>query len=102
MTGCSFVTTKIISKPKQVMQHQVVETADVLNLGYEDIDGEFWKELPYLEGCYHISNLGRIKSLDRIIASKDGKNRFYKGKILKGVVVRYLNKTCLLYTSRCV
>ncbi len=64
-----------------------------LNLNYNDIEGEIWKELPHLEGYYLISNFGRIKSLDRHIDSKDGKTRFYKGRILKGVVVKYKNNT---------
>jgi len=63
------------------------------NLNYEDIKGEIWRQLPGLDDYFLISNLGRIKSLDRNIESKDGKTRFYKGRILKGVIIRYRNNT---------
>lgn len=36
-----------------------------LNLSINDIDGEYWKNIPEYEGLYQISNLGRIKSLAR-------------------------------------
>ncbi len=29
--------------------------------------GEVWKDIPGFEGSYQASNLGRVKSLDRII-----------------------------------
>ena len=40
---------------------------------------EYWKNIPEYEGIYQVSNLGNIRSLDRI--SKIG--RRLKGKILK-------------------
>lgn len=39
---------------------------------------EIWKDIRGLEGYYKISNLGRVKSLDRV-----SNNRTYKGKVLK-------------------
>lgn len=43
---------------------------------------EIWKDIKNYENYYQVSNLGRVRSLDRII--KDIKSeRFYKGKILK-------------------
>lgn len=47
---------------------------------------EIWKGIPKLEDRYQVSNLGRVRSLDRTItASGLGKGRTYKhkGKILK-------------------
>lgn len=47
---------------------------------------EVWKDIPQYEGLYQVSNLGRVKSLDRKVIQW---NRFknieviYKGKILK-------------------
>ena len=32
---------------------------------------------------YEVSNLGRVRSVDRIVAFKDGRKRLYKGQILK-------------------
>lgn len=39
---------------------------------------EIWKEIKGYEELYQVSNLGRVKSLDRVIS-----NRNYKGKLLK-------------------
>ena len=45
---------------------------------------EIWKEIEGFEGFYEISNLGRVRSLDRIVYFKNNKGkREYKGKILK-------------------
>lgn len=34
-------------------------------LSLEDFEGEVWKDIPDYEGWYQVSNMGRIKSLDR-------------------------------------
>lgn len=48
---------------------------------------EIWKDIPGFEGYYQVSNLGNIKSLDRITPAKNrwGQDnpRRYKGKPLK-------------------
>ena len=48
---------------------------------------EIWKDIENYEGYYQISNLGRIRSVDRYIynTSNFGNNKvsFYKGKIMK-------------------
>ncbi len=38
-----------------------------------DIAGEEWKPVVGLEDYYHVSNMGRVKSLDRMIKHKSGK-----------------------------
>lgn len=40
---------------------------------------EYWKDIPEYEGIYQVSNLGNIRSLDRV--SKIGRN--LKGRLLK-------------------
>ena len=43
---------------------------------------EIWKDIKNYENYYQVSNLGRVRSLDRTI--KDIRSeRLYKGKILK-------------------
>lgn len=46
------------------------------------LNKEIWKDIPDYEGLYQASNLGRIRSLDRIIISSKGVSMPYKGKIL--------------------
>ncbi len=43
---------------------------------------ELWKDIPGYEGYYQASNFGRVRSLDRTVIYKDGRKRFYKGKVL--------------------
>ncbi len=42
---------------------------------------ELWKDIPNYEGLYQVSNLGKIKSLDRYVNGRNSK-RLIKGKIL--------------------
>ena len=42
---------------------------------------EIWKDIKGYEGIYQVSNLGRIKSLERFIKGK--KNKYVKQKIKK-------------------
>ena len=44
---------------------------------------EIWKDVPGYEGYYQASNLGRVRSVDRRIFTKNGQYRMYKGKILR-------------------
>ena len=39
---------------------------------------EIWKNIKDYEGLYQVSNLGRVKSMDRIITRKDGISQFRK------------------------
>lgn len=51
------------------------------NLSLEDLPGEEWRDVVGYEGLYKVSNLGRVKSLDRIIPFGKFKKHI-KGKIL--------------------
>lgn len=48
--------------------------------------GEIWRDIVIdgedYSGWYQVSNLGRVRSVDRIITLIDGRRQFYKGKIL--------------------
>ena len=44
---------------------------------------EIWKDVPGYEGLYQVSNIGNVRSLDRVTQSADGKYYFRKGRILK-------------------
>jgi hypothetical protein len=42
---------------------------------------EIWKDIKDYKGIYQVSNLGNVRSLDRLVTFKDGRKRFYKGEI---------------------
>lgn len=44
---------------------------------------EIWKDITGFEGLYQVSDLGRIKSLDRITKNYHSGDRYEKGKYLK-------------------
>ena len=41
---------------------------------------EIWKDIECYEGCYQISNLGNVRSLDRLIVKSDGRTARYRGQ----------------------
>ncbi len=43
---------------------------------------ERWRNVIGFEGLYHVSNLGRVKSVDRVVMTRKGSGQ-YKGRILK-------------------
>lgn len=47
---------------------------------------ETWKPVPGYEGAYEVSDLGRVRSLDRVIVRSDGVRRRFPGKIIKPYV----------------
>ena len=63
---------------------------------------EHWVAINGYEGWYEVSDLGRVRSIDRIVRFKNGKgSRFYKGKILKfryhkGYAMVNLNKNKIM------
>tara|TARA_R100001086_G_scaffold122806_2_gene63211 strand:+ start:436 stop:1005 length:570 start_codon:yes stop_codon:yes gene_type:complete len=49
---------------------------------------EVWKDIKGYEGYYQVSNLGRVRSIDRTIKGLDGINKFFKGRILKNILIK--------------
>lgn len=43
---------------------------------------EIWKDIVGYEGYYQVSNIGRIRSVDRYVQSKGGGKKFVKGRML--------------------
>lgn len=43
---------------------------------------EIWRDIQGYENLYQVSNMGRVRSLDRWVNSKNGSLRFSKGRIL--------------------
>lgn len=44
---------------------------------------EIWEDIEGYEGLYQVSNLGRVKSLDRVSIDCDGRPHPIKGRIMK-------------------
>lgn len=60
---------------------------------------EIWKAVVGYEGLYEVSNLGNVRSLDRIVKTKIGDRR-YKGKLLKGGIgTTGYYKVCLCHNK---
>lgn len=59
-----------------------METEIYKNLSLENLPNEEWRDVVGYEGSYMVSNLGRVKSLDRYIVTKRGKKKL-KGTILR-------------------
>lgn len=49
---------------------------------------ETWLPVVGWEGLYEVSDLGRVRSLDRFVASRDGSRKPHKGRILTGSINR--------------
>ena len=56
-----------------------------------NLKGERWKDVPDFEGIYKVSNWGRVKSLDRVIAHPRLKEQFVAGRILSQSVAMNKN-----------
>ncbi|MEM7110377.1 MAG: NUMOD4 domain-containing protein [Bacteroidota bacterium] len=52
---------------------------------------ENWKPVPYYEGYYEVSDLGRVRSLDRVIPHPRLNTQFVKGRVLKQKVIYHNN-----------
>lgn len=63
------------------------------NKSLKNLKGERWKEIPFTEGYYQVSNLGRVKALARVIYSDAAPNgRWLKEKILSQSLSKQANK----------
>ena len=57
---------------------------------------EVWKDIQSYEGLYQISNLGRVKSLEKYVTERNGKVRIKKESILSEVEHTHGYKTVCL------
>ena len=44
---------------------------------------ESWKDIEGFIGSYMVSNIGRVRSLDRFVIDKSGRRMWFKGRVLK-------------------
>lgn len=76
------------------------------NYSLENLDGEEWRDIEGYKGLYQVSNMGRVKSLEREYKSSNGKGTEYikktKAKILKsGLTTDGYPQVALCRNSEC-
>ena len=47
---------------------------------------EIWKPVKEFEGYYEVSNLGRVRSIDKYVNTKGDSKRVRNGRVLKGIL----------------
>lgn len=55
---------------------------------------EEWRSVVGYEGLYEVSNLGRVRSLDRLCKSNKRSDQWMKGRILKPKINRHRQSRC--------
>lgn len=50
---------------------------------------EIFKDVPGYEGMYQVSNLGKVKSLERLVLYKDGRSKLIKEREIKSNLDKY-------------
>lgn len=46
---------------------------------------EIWRDIQGFEGFYQVSNMGRVRSRDRLIVYSNGRHRHFKGQLIRPV-----------------
>lgn len=60
---------------------------------------EEWRDIEGYEGMYQVSDLGRVRSLDRVIMRRNGIKQMFKGALLRGVATTSGYRQVVLYKS---
>jgi NUMOD4 motif/NUMOD1 domain len=68
-------------------------TYPYLETGLEDLKGERWNDIPFLDGLYYISNFGRVKREARDVYTSDGKVMHFPERIIRCYPDICLNKS---------
>ena len=87
-TISAYSGTLCVSYARPRVDYQLVSSASgaafcALNPRQSNMTEEIWKDVKGFEGLYQVSDMGRVRSLDRTVQSKRGWHKFVKGIILK-------------------
>lgn len=69
------------------------------NLCLVSMNGEIWESCTNYDGLYEVSNMGRVKSIFRIVYCKDGRQRKIQERILKQAVAKKKQKSKYLFVG---
>src|SRR3990167_2148632 len=97
LARCSNIQTVDIGNPSCQGAFNFMKPHE--NFSLKDIPGEIWKDIPEWEGFYQVSNLGRIKSLKRVVPHTHTVYSTQKEKILKPASDRKGYKYICLYRN---
>lgn len=75
---------RVVPDAKQKSGGQVIE--EDLMMSVDDLEGEEWRDIAGFEDSYEVSNLGRVRSKERIASN----GSHLSPKIRKGVGSRYI------------
>lgn len=53
--------------------------------------GEIWKDIEGYEGLYQVSNLGRVKSIERIVSKSNGRRMYVANGYLNPSLTEAMN-----------
>lgn len=64
------------------------------------ITKEIWRDVPGYENYYQVSNMGKVRSLDRTVIDKNGREYFYKSKMLSPTMSKGYKQATLTMKGR--
>lgn len=62
-----------------------------MNLSLDSMEGEEWKDILMFDGCYAISNYGRLRATPRPVNSITGQSYYTKERMRKPYLAKYYN-----------
>lgn len=85
MKNFNHETKKIRKEVKKIIKEihrkrMLLKATKIMN---DSIEQENWREIPGFEGYYEVSDIGRVKSVERSFIDKNGKKTRYPSKILR-------------------
>lgn len=90
----------IINAKSQLIKKKDYSGYPFMNLSLESMEEEQWKDIPQFDGCYRISNFGRIWAAPRPVNTITGRSYYTKERIRKQTLTRFYNSYTQDYTEQ--